>query len=135
MFGSDEEYQDHIRLTDESKRMRERSGAPMTSKPPRPNKPVETTPLPWEVEHNGTARTEISGPPGYLILTMNKLAPCREANAALIVKAVNNHERLLDALKSIQRIADVAKDNPRTQTTRLFDILDECSAALKQAEG
>ncbi len=65
------------------------------------------TKLPWSVGHSISGVVTIDDKNNHLMQALknpefgsNDLS---EANAAFIVKAVNNHENLLDALKDIAR--------------------------------
>jgi len=132
MFGSDEEYQDHIRLTNESKRMRERSALAMTSKPTQGG----STPVPWRYEPE--TKTVRSVPSNYWIASMDSwdgaVTPFNDANAALIVKAVNERGMLIEALKdcldALYNETAGASDTPWIKSVK-----DKARAALKQAEG
>lgn len=60
-----------------------------------------------------------------------------EANAALIVKAVNNHEKLVEALRStIEQYEHILLHDPSYKTVHSTRAaLEEVKAALKEAEG
>ena len=94
------------------------------------------TPGPWQyafeggtvafiVEADGTAVAKIS-------TTENSTAHNRlPANAQLIAAAPD----LLETLQAIESAANYAKDNPRKQTDKLFDILELSRAAIAKATG
>lgn len=86
------------------------------------------TPLPWGVEPND---------PSYLVLggeVVGMLAPGRAskeeaaANAELVVRAVNSHGKLLDALKWAEAMLTVLKDNLPNP-----DTYDSCMAGVRNA--
>ena len=58
-------------------------------------------------------------------------SPMGEDRARLIAAA----PELLNALRNIESAADYAKDNPRKQTDKLFDILEAARAAIYKATG
>jgi hypothetical protein len=77
----------------------------------------EHTPTPWDIiagddyyimaegypkEFIGHFKGDDNG--GYLAVVGNRPADFGEANAAFIVKAVNNHERLVKALEDVRKI-------------------------------
>ena len=79
------------------------------------------TPLPWRVNHDGSDACLIEGPRTpvphhHVYVARAKGGPGRdemaEANAAFIVKAVNSHDDLLEALKEVTHWADSVIGEP-----------------------
>ena len=102
------------------------------------------TPLPWVAndQHSGANPWRIESDDGVYAndgwIIAECLGPDAEANAALIVQAVNSHHRLVEALEDIQhqaetRIADGDEMGARIWRIALVDILAEVRAALKEA--
>ena len=106
------------------------------------------TPTPWIVKHSDTI---------YSTVTDRLIADCEftphserphaprsedEANAAYIVNAVNNHERLLEALKDAQKNYSMLYAEAMANTPDRLRIVDmvadanrEMAQAIAQAEG
>lgn len=87
------------------------------------NKMTKHTKTPWKVWN----RTEIEGEQYVLATTSisRHHKDKEEANAQFIVKAVNNHENLLKALKYTKEQAGLDKDGP------VYKMIEK---AIKQAE-
>jgi len=96
------------------------------------------TPTPWEVDNNNGAhgtctirhfRTSADGsfkaPFGEAIADLMGSSPEREANADFIVRAVNSHEAMVEALKTLVDI--VAEIHPEADS---LGGLDQARAAL-----
>lgn len=63
---------------------------------------MKHTPTPWQLAKTAAGKVKIADKNGFSIanLTGNVLAE-NEANAALIVTAVNNHEKLVECLSEL----------------------------------
>jgi hypothetical protein len=89
------------------------------------NMKITHTPLPWMVNQSDVGLIGI-----HRDISNEKIADCdgpnRLANAALIVRAVNNHEALLGALKAFEGAFDHWHSNS--------GYLCECLDRLKEAE-
>jgi hypothetical protein len=120
----------------------------------RPPMSAKHTPLPWAVfEHADHSGIEI-GPPytePYLkgnvrdVCTIRSnsggyprsMSPEQKANADLIVRAVNCHDDLLEALKEFMSIwgsGDSTRESKRARQRRA-DMWDKANAAVAKAEG
>jgi hypothetical protein len=93
------------------------------------------TPTPWKLAL--TDDTIIRGPDGSYIAAVtgdyNSESdwPCMEANAAFIVRAVNAHDDLVTALKSILRLQD---ENDGADFETVFLLAEDIArAALAKA--
>lgn len=83
---------------------------------------VKHTPLPWRAVYSDEDGKWLIRSDFYTVA-----ADLDEADAALIVRAVNSHARLLDACKRIQRRRE------RNQPIQMGD-LDAIDAAIEAAE-
>jgi len=107
------------------------------------------TPTPWAVESTSYASSpfarlysvaaqteENAGCIAYLTLRPEEVF----ANAALIVRAVNNHDRLVDALEEAASVfahygdLHAAKPDP-VKAKRNYDLADRMKVALASAKG
>jgi hypothetical protein len=99
------------------------------------NPNAKHTPVPWKYITNvGPTRALIVEPDGTTIMECHANVGSRStfaANAALIVKAVNCHQVLVDALRELFATVTVGRerfDNPYEPNTI-------CYSAVQQAEG
>lgn len=100
------------------------------------------TPIPWHVETGPEGWPEIWNGDDMKVAECVTGSPCgamppaeQTANAAIIVRAVNCHQRVIDVLRSIVDARDSAAlaDDP---AYLLIDrAIDDARAALKLAEG
>lgn len=99
------------------------------------NNEQKHTELPW-VQGKGIFRWhEIKGADGITIVSCSAISPydTDEANARLIVKAVNNHYQLLEALRKVASYNRSIRDgniNYRPQ-----DHIDVIESVIANAEG
>lgn len=93
----------------------------------------EHTPTPWIYSKDGEMiYTSGNAPFGYKLIKPSGKRPESEikANAAFIVKAVNNHESLVEACQiALQRLKDLGRYKSDAVTCGMLE------EALKQAEG
>jgi len=84
--------------------------------------------IPSEATHtNGKCFDLISNPDSNSFYYLGEIS--EEANAAFIVKAVNSHEKLLDALKELHSAASWIDD-----ASGFDDALRKAREAIKEAE-
>lgn len=106
---------------------------------------AEHTPLPWIedgwAEYDRVAKLwvfslRVSGLP--IVKCYGDSAEKAEANARLIVKAVNNHEKLVEALNLIAETCGVVNYSSHNQMREAIEsamsIAEELLATLKKAE-
>jgi len=98
---------------------------------------VKHTPLPWELHGDGSLRVCRPHPldpkgcrPVAEAEILGQLRPEAEANAAFIVRAVNNHEALLAALERIRDELGVPQPGYPAPVTNAAEI---ACAAIAQA--
>lgn len=74
---------------------------------------MKHTPTPWQLAKTAAGKVKIADKNGFSIanLTGNVLAE-NEANAALIVTAVNNHKILMDLLEDSHTAIEVSLTTP-----------------------
>lgn len=106
------------------------------------------TPAPWHVDETGVEYNTISP---YIMNSENvQLAAtctpkgyegviCHKANAAFIVKAVNNHELLLnyckEALSYLERAARLGFAFPTRRPQEMLDLIYKMEALIQAIEG
>ena len=107
----------------------------------------ECTPLPWEIVRYGgfEDRKEFHG--AIQSLQGDKVhqvyrgpfsfkAIPNEADAEFMVKAVNCHDELLEALESFMRAPSIGSDGPGSLTIRVMDFnMKAAGDAIAKAEG
>jgi hypothetical protein len=91
----------------------------------------EHTPTPWRVEYddNGFFFIDAPGRPSPYIAATGGEGMANAENAAFIVKAVNSHDALVDALKSCAAVCA----GEVTSKSGLIDALEKARAALALA--
>lgn len=100
---------------------------------------MEHTPIPWtDPRHYTKPDGVVYGIQSYggsqplrSIFLITEPDDTDEANAAFIVKAVNNHQKLLDALTGLLDQAD--ETYPHFEDTRGMANRDQARAAIKEA--
>jgi len=90
------------------------------------------SPLPWKLQPHGLI-TDADGQPVSFIESRPELVDLDWTNANLIVRAVNNHERLLQALRELKGALENIHDG-EPMAYSLAVAMDEAHAALKQVE-
>jgi len=103
----------------------------MTTKP-------QTTPTPWRVERANPSPTTgewmIAGAtPGYLAEVRDCGSGDVSANAALIVKAVNCHEMLVDALERCVNNFDLMFQTGELKRDDFDGLMKQCNSAIRKA--
>lgn len=112
------------------------------------SQPAEHTPLPWNAlqkhpvynTETKTSSIQIYGKPDNRLICEAEGSTLEEAeaNATLIVKAVNNHEKLVEALKLIAETCGVVNYSSHNQMREAIEsamsIAEELLATLKQVE-
>jgi hypothetical protein len=98
---------------------------------------MEHTPTPWKVvktpKQEGGNITQIYGGDGFEVVTRVRSAERSTAkNAAFIVKAVNSHEELLEALKEIVQIE--LDQDPESRNVQ-DEALAQYQSIIAKAEG
>ena len=104
----------------------------------------EHTPLPWAKHPTGVATIYAPSAKNRIVAgcgswTDNKrdVIPEQEANAALIITAVNSHESLVEALKAVQpfakRFAEHCESNFGMVPADFANALSNADAALRKA--
>ena len=103
--------------------------APLTPTPPTP----EASPRPWTMDENGEDGSSVSDAKNDLICeTMGDTVGQAAANAALIVAAVNQHERLLACAEALRTLVAQVVDSgeaPRWPVT-----FAKCRTALSDLD-
>ena len=113
---------------------------------------VKASPRPWKIKYEMNVVADRDGGRG-IVCSNATVAACggfssnmknttdeNRANARLIVRAVNSHERLVEALREIAAFND-DRGNTRLQATGSYSAFDELTsvriarAALAAAEG
>jgi len=97
---------------------------------------VKHTPLPWRtVKHPQIGYSEIEGVDQYVVATFDPAENVNdEANAAFIVKAVNNHYTLTEQRDELLAVLRLVKYNSDAdQFSRI--VQDKINAAIAKAEG
>jgi hypothetical protein len=102
---------------------------------------MEHTPAPWKVvqrfnndEHDDKCCSIEGGEDEYIIAEVCGDCPGGKANALLIVRAVNNHERLVNALKECRkRLKEIGESSGWVVTSALRSA-EEAIAKLKEGE-
>ena len=98
-------------------------------------KTKEHTPTPWGITYNKTTKKK------YVYISKDRLEQLAivqptisgdyEANAALIVRAVNSHEALIN---SIQFALQILNSNDENDAEAMPEVVRKLEKALKQAE-
>ncbi len=101
------------------------------------NKPnTQDTKRPWMIDKDFIYANR-GGTYGEVIASTNGYYGDNLANAKFIVKAVNCHDELVEACKSLVEFADNLKENgePTEEETEAFgDVYIKCQQALAKAE-
>lgn len=92
----------------------------------------QNTPLPWRVDEAGI-RAMVRGGDATIVALRHRL-PCEthEANLALIVRAVNNHDALVEALRAMVEDSDVGENCSWEQAERCERAWRLAYAALER---
>lgn len=91
------------------------------------------SPLPWNVEHPfGEPGVYIAAPDTSLVAKIYGNGPYADANADLVVRAVNSHADLLSALESV---AKFYQDNFDAMPVAFQTFDHIVSAAIAKAKG
>lgn len=95
----------------------------------------KATPRPWKQE--GIDSPSIIGEQGeYIAYVHGHCIADASANVALIVRAVNSHDALVEALSSFLRAPSVGSDGPGTSTITIQEFNRRAArAALDAARG
>ncbi|HEY1190761.1 MAG TPA: hypothetical protein VGE74_24235 [Gemmata sp.] len=100
------------------------------------SEPAQHTPIPWRTEYGfiGTERRLFVVAPG-----MDGLLPASDADAELIVRAVNSHAELLALCEESVRFAAALCGNKITTTKvgreKAGDVFTRLKAAVAKAKG
>lgn len=89
---------------------------------------TQTTPRPWTV-----LSQNVMGDVIYFIKQQNNPSEAR-SNVELIVRAVNSHDALLEALKSLLNCPRLNDDFEKSDS-QTMQAVNKAEEALKQAEG
>lgn len=109
-----------------------------------PAVPVQPSPLPWAVGPFGDIWSCIerrngkwAEMPGMHIVAGMPITPEREANADLIVRAVNSHRPMLSALTAVEEyLADITgRSIPGYQPKRAIALHEQVRAVLAKHGG
>lgn len=108
------------------------------------------TPLPWKVVDDGSSALIVSEfiekknndqlsyeDDRHYVISCSEWMDCKKEDSALIVKAVNNHEKLLDMVKYASLfIYEVASKLPldNTQQKNIAEFLNNSTALIKEIE-
>lgn len=97
------------------------------------------TPTPWEIRDvPSRERFKITDSTGYTIAEMPSypIIEKEEANAAYIVRAVNAHEALLEALEQCLTLDGATAERSHTMALKRLQAINEiATAAIAKAKG
>ncbi len=98
---------------------------------------MNATPRPWNAQYddNGFYFIDAPGRPSPYIAATGGEGEADKANAALIVRAVNSHEALVDLARNVGGLSlDIDGMSPAAMRQTIREYRDQARAALNLAE-